>query len=97
MKLTKQLEPKINRKIIKFFCENPSSVDTSRGIATWINENAGTTEKALNGLAKAKILIPHRTGMTSAYAYTTDARIISSIRIGLKKLKAGKRRDRKKS
>ncbi len=83
MKVEKYLDVKINRKIIRFFLENPSSIDTSRGIATWINENVDRTEKALQALAKAKILILHKTELTSAYAYTTDKRTISSIRLRL--------------
>jgi len=83
MKLEKYLDTEINRKIIRFFLENPSSIDTSRGIATWINENADRTEKALYTLANAKILILHKTGLTIAYACTTDKRTISKIRLRL--------------
>ena len=83
MKLEKYLDTEINRKIIRFFLENPSSIDTSRGIATWINENADRTEKALQTLAKAKILILHKTALTRAYACTTDKRTISKIRLRL--------------
>lgn len=90
MKLDKYLHLKINRKIVKFFLENPSSVDTSRGIATWINENVNKTEKALKELAKAKILTPHGNDATSAYGYTTDIRIISKIKINLEKFKTKK-------
>lgn len=83
MKLEKYLDTEINRKIIRFFLENPSSIDTSRGIATWINENVEKTEKALHNLAKAKILILHKTALTRAYACTTDKRTISKIRLRL--------------
>lgn len=87
MKLNKYLQSQINRKIIKFFLENPSSIDTSRGIATWINENVNKTEKALKELVKAKILVLHSSNATSAYGYTTDAHIISKIKLGYKKFK----------
>lgn len=84
MKLEKYLDAEINRKIIRFFLENLSSIDTSRGIATWINENADDTERALCKLAGAKILILHKTApLTSAYACTADERIISKIRLHL--------------
>ena len=86
MNLDRNLEPKINRKIIKFFFENPASIDTSRGIATWINEDVDKTEKGLKELAKAKILVPHGTGATTAYGYTTDTRLISRIKISLKNI-----------
>lgn len=83
MKLEKYLDAEINRKIVRFFLENPSSVDTSRGIATWINENADETEKALQSLAGARILILHKTALTIAYACTTDKRTISKIKLRL--------------
>ena len=87
MRLDRYLQSKINRKIIRFFLENPSSVDTSRGIATWINENIHKTEKALKELVKARILISHGDDATSAYGYTTDIHIISKIKTGLEKFK----------
>jgi hypothetical protein len=94
MKLEKYLEPEINRRIVEFFLENPSSLDTARGIATWINEGVKKTEKALNELAEAKILIPHSTNAATAYGYTTDAGIISRVKIGLRKFKTGKKTQR---
>ena len=92
MSLNKYLKPKINKKIINFFLENPSCIDTSRGIATWINENTAKTEKALKDLAKANILIPHGTGSTSAYGYTTNSRIVSSVNASLKKFETKKKK-----
>jgi hypothetical protein len=83
MKLQKYLDIEINRKIIRFFLENPSSIDTSRGIATWINENADKTEAALHNLARAKILVSHATALTLAYACTTDKKTISKIKLHL--------------
>jgi len=92
MELNKYLDSKVNRKIIKFYLENPSSIDTSRGIATWINEDINKTEKALEELAKAKILIRHGNDATSAYGYTTDTHIISKTKIGLERIKTKKRK-----
>ena len=94
MKLDKYLKPRINRKIIKFFLENPSSIDTRRGIATWINEDADKTGDALKELAEAKVLVPHGSNATSAYGYTTDNHIMSMIKIGLKKFKVKKKKKR---
>lgn len=94
MILNKYLKSKINKKIINFFLENPSCIDTSRGIATWINENTVKTEKALRDLVKAKMLIPHGTGPTSAYGYTTNSRITSSVKASLKKFEAKKKKKR---
>jgi len=85
MRMDECLRADINRKIIRFFLENPSSVDTARGIATWINERPVKTKKALENLAKAKILTPHGSGSTSAYGCTTDFYIISGIKARLEK------------
>ncbi|MDD5680872.1 MAG: hypothetical protein PHI59_06505 [Candidatus Omnitrophica bacterium] len=83
--MQKYLDVEINRKIVRFFLENPSSIDTSRGIATWINEDAAKTESALHDLAKAKILVLHQTALTSAYACTPDKKTISKIRLHLER------------
>ncbi|MBL7072144.1 MAG: hypothetical protein ISS26_08285 [Candidatus Omnitrophica bacterium] len=87
MNLEKYLRPAINRKIIRFFLENPSSIDNSRGIATWINENVSDTDKALKKLAIAKILVSHGSDATSAYGYTADPRIASNVRACLENFK----------
>ncbi|MEA3305441.1 MAG: hypothetical protein U9R52_01345 [Candidatus Omnitrophota bacterium] len=85
MRVEKYLKRKINRKIIKFFLENLSSIDTPRGIATWINEDVDKTKKALKELADARILVFHGADTTSAYACTSDKRVIAGLRICLKR------------
>jgi hypothetical protein len=90
VKLDKYLNVKINRKIIQFFLENPSSIDTSRNIAIWTNENKGKTEKVLKEFVKAKILVLHGNSATPAYGYTTDTRIITKIKSSFKKRKTKK-------
>lgn len=90
MDMNKYLQPKINQKIIKFFQENPSSIDTSRGIATWINENVNKTERALKKLAEARILVAHGSDAMSAYGYTTNRQMISKIETSLEKFKKAK-------
>jgi len=84
VKPDKYLKPKISRRIIKFFIDNPSSIDTPRGIATWINANVDETEKTLKKLTKAKILVSHGAGTTSAYGFTADANIVSAIKAAIK-------------
>lgn len=88
MKLDKYLKSKINRKIIKFFFENPSCIDTSRSIATWVNEDVNKTEKSIKELVEAKVLIPHGNDITPAYGYTTDAYVISQIKSYFEKFKS---------
>ena len=86
------MKPKINQKIINFFLENPSSIDTSRGIATWINENISKTEKGLRNLVEAGILVPYGEDAASAYSCTTDSHVIARVKIGLKKINSRKKK-----
>jgi hypothetical protein len=77
--IKKICESPLNLKIISFFRENPSAMDTSRGIAGWLNHPHEEVKKVLDYLVAQKILIVHRTGATTAYAYTQDKKIIEEI------------------
>lgn len=77
--LKKICKSTINLKIISFFHENRSVVDTSRGIAAWLNYSREETKKALDYLTRQKILIAEHTGSATAYAYTQDKKIIETI------------------
>jgi len=72
-------------KIIKFFHENQSSIDTPRGVSTWVREERSKVSKALEDLVKLKILSAHRATSTTGYSYTRDLKIISKIEKLLKK------------
>ncbi len=69
----------IHLKIIKFFHENQSSIDTPRGVATWIGEDRAKVKTALEDLVKYKILIADRATSTTGYGYTRDTALISKI------------------
>ena len=69
----------INVKVITFFHENQASIDTPRGVATWIGEDRAKVKAALEDLVKAKILVAHRTTSTTGYSYTSDDKLISKI------------------
>jgi len=70
----------LHLKIIKFFHENQSSVDTPRGVATWIGEDRAKVKTALEDLVKNKILIADRATSTTGYGYTRDTSLISKIK-----------------
>lgn len=72
-------------KIIKFFHENQSSIDTPRGVSTWVREERSKVSKALEDLVRLKILSAHRATSTTGYSYTRDPKIISKIEKLLKK------------
>jgi len=79
MNLKKFFKSPLHKKIIIFFHQNPSSVDTSRGVATWINYDGPKVSQALKELAKEKILNIHNSATATGYSYTTDKKIIEKI------------------
>lgn len=79
MEIKNLFKSKIHTRIMRFFHENPASIDTARGIATWINQDLGKVRTALNKLVKAGVLISHESGSTTAYTYTRNERIVSRI------------------
>ena len=79
MDIDKLFDSGIKAKIISFFHENQASIDTPRGVATWIGEDRPKTKAALEDLVKANILIAHRATSTTGYSYTSDSKLISKI------------------
>lgn len=87
MELSKALKVPIYFKIIRFFHENPTSIDTPRGVAAWTGESRQDAKKALLKLAELKIITPHKVSSTTAYSYTRDSTLIKKIDGALKKIK----------
>lgn len=87
MDINKAFESDVHRKIISFFNENQASIDTPRGIATWIGEERSKVKTALEDLVKLKILVAHRATSTTGYSYTRDPKLISKISKLLNKAK----------
>ena len=85
VKLKKLLQSELNKRILSFYHENPSTVDTSRSIANWLDYERKEVKKALDALVKQKILIAHRIGSSIAYAYTQEKKVIRQIEHALKK------------
>ena len=79
MDIDKIFRSEINVKVINFFHENQASIDTPRGVATWIGEERSKVKIALEDLVKAKILVAHRTSSTTGYSYSSDGKLISRI------------------
>ncbi|MFH0731868.1 MAG: hypothetical protein V2A72_02975 [Candidatus Omnitrophota bacterium] len=79
MSLKKFFNSPIHKKIIIFFHQNPSSIDSPRGVATWINYDRLKVIKALKELTRHKILNIHKSAAITGYSYTTDAKIIKEI------------------
>lgn len=79
MDLKKVLNRRVYRKILSFFHENPASIDTARGIATWTNQEIKKVRAALKKLASLGLLVAHKVSSTIAYSYTRDKKKISEI------------------
>lgn len=79
MDRTKLLKSALHIKIIRFFHENQASIDTPRGVATWVGEDRAKVKAALEDLVKHKILIAHRSASMTGYGYTRDTGIISKM------------------
>jgi len=77
--MDKLLKSRMHLKVVKFFHENQGSVDTPRGIATWIGEDRLKVRQALEDLVEAKIIIADRATSTTGYCYTRDDKIIKKI------------------
>ena len=58
----------IHRKVMQFFLDNEGSIDTPRGISTWINENIKVVRTALEELVLSGLLKAHRTSSTVGYS-----------------------------
>lgn len=86
--INKTLQSDLHLKIVKFFHENQASIDTPRGVSTWVREDRAKVKKALEELVDMKILAAHRSTSTTGYSYTRNAKIISKIEKLLKKRRA---------
>lgn len=87
MDINKAVKSEIHLKVLRFFHENQASIDTPRGVATWVGEDRAKVKKALEDLVLFDILVAHRATSTTGYSYTRDAKIISSVEKFLKKNK----------
>ena len=83
--INKAVHSDLHLKIMKFFHENQASIDTPRGVSTWVREDRAIVMKALEELVGMKILVAHRSTSTTGYSYTRNAKIISKIEKLLKK------------
>lgn len=70
----------LHRDIIRFFHENPASIDTLRGISTWVRGDHAEVRDVLEDLVSSGILISHKASSTTGYSYTRDIKITSLIK-----------------
>jgi len=84
MDINKAMKSRVHKKIIAFFHENQASIDTPRGVATWIEEDRVKVKNALEELVGLNIITADRATSTTGYSYTRNAAIISKIKKLLK-------------
>jgi len=77
----------LHLKIVRFFHENQTSIDTPRGVSTWVREERAIVSKALEELVRLKLLAAHRSTSTTGYSYTRNLKIIAKIEKLLNKRK----------
>ena len=85
MTINDAVKSDVHLKIMRFFHENQASIDTPRGVSTWIGGQRPVVKQALEDLVRMKILVAHRATSTTGYSYTRDAKLISRIDKLLKK------------
>lgn len=86
MHLENVLKKEVYRKVLRFFHENPTSIDTARGVATWTNQDIKKVRGALKKLSNLGLLVAHKVSSTIGYSYTRDKKKISKIGRLLEKL-----------
>lgn len=79
MEMNEVFKSPLRVKIVKFYKENPNCIETSRGIAVWVGVDRRKAKKALEELARANILLAHRTQVATGYSYTQNMTITKNI------------------
>lgn len=79
MDINSALRSETHRKIVSFFHENQASIDTPKGVATWIGADRSKVKDALEDLVRLKILVAHRSTSTTGYSYTRDEKIMAKV------------------
>jgi len=79
MDLEKFLNTKLHRKVLAFFYEYPSCVETPQGIAHWTGSAVEKIEKIIKVLFRHKIIIKHKGFSTECFAFTHDQKLIKEV------------------
>ena len=70
----------LQHRVLRFFLDHPHAVETVRGVAGWIGDEAGTIQGAIQALLKRKWLTSDETSLVTGYALTRDERCLAQIR-----------------
>lgn len=72
-------------KVLRFFVDNPNSIDTPRGVSAWTNLSLSETRKILEELARKGLLSAYRTPSTVGYSLTGNKKTLKAVHELLKK------------
>ncbi len=83
--MLKLLQSAERLKVIRFFVDNPNSIDTPRGVSAWTNLSLPKTRRILEELAKKGLLRAYRTSSTVGYSLTENKKALRAILDAVKK------------
>lgn len=73
----------LQRKILRFFHDQPHAVESARGISTWIGAEPEHVEEAVQDLLERKWLDSDQTPVACGYSLTRDGKLLTQIRRAL--------------
>lgn len=73
----------LQRKILRFFHEQPHAVESARGISTWIGAEPEHVEEAVGDLLERGWLDSDQTSAARGYSLTRDDKLLTQIRRAL--------------
>jgi predicted transcriptional regulator len=79
-------------KLLKFYHNNPSCLDTLENISYWIDEEKSKVFEGLEFLESYGFLIKHKTEAAEGYGYTQNEKLIAKIGRFLNEFKENKSR-----
>ena len=69
----------LQKRILKFFQEQPQAVETARGINAWVSAEPEALEEVLKDLVHRKWLLALETSAVTGYTLTQDQRFLGQI------------------
>ena len=73
----------LQRKILRFFHEQPHAVESARGISTWIGAEPKHVEEAVGDLLARKWLDLDETTAARGYSLTRDDKLLLQVQRAL--------------
>lgn len=78
-KLNNILKKELAMKIVMFFYQNQSSMDSVGGVSTWVQKSREEVRDTLESLVAIGVLEKDSTGGTEGYCYTHDGETMKIV------------------